>query len=371
VGDKAYILGVDDEPVNQVILEELLGEQYELICVDNGRACLDAVKERKPDLILLDINMPLMNGLDTCIALREVPEYKQLPIIFVSALASYDERMAGYDAGGDDYITKPFNERELLIKINLMLENTQEKAQLKDMSDFASKTAMTAMTSTSELGLVLRFLQESFSCNSYQEVAQKAFECSLAYGLSATLVVYKGEGGERVGVFTSDTKHRPLEATVLEQLRDKGRIYTINEKVIYNGRLVSLLTKDNPIGDEDRFGRIKDNIAILVDGIDARIRAINTQLALVDTIEIAQTEMQDLDLEQRRIQGNVAQELSHLAGEIEASFMNLGLTAEQETALMTLVNQAEKNTDAMHAEGVAMDERFGLIISQLKQAIGE
>ncbi|QYZ67591.1 MAG: hypothetical protein OI74_15445 [Gammaproteobacteria bacterium (ex Lamellibrachia satsuma)] len=107
------ILGVDDEPLNQIILEELLSNEFELISAENGQACIESVATRRPDLIIMDVNMPVLNGLETCRRLRQDPDYGELPIIFVSALASAEERLAGYEAGADDYITKPFDESEL------------------------------------------------------------------------------------------------------------------------------------------------------------------------------------------------------------------------------------------------------------------
>ena len=109
-----YILAADDEPMNLMILAELLEEQYELVCVDNGLECLESVRNRQPDLILMDINMPEMDGIEACRQIKLLKETASLPIIMVSALASGSEIEAGLAAGADAYISKPFNEDELL-----------------------------------------------------------------------------------------------------------------------------------------------------------------------------------------------------------------------------------------------------------------
>lgn len=118
---KHYILAADDEPMNQMILEELLEGDYELVCVDNGVECVESVKKRRPDLILMDINMPEMDGLEACRQIKVQTEMANLPIIMVSALASETEIEIGLAAGGDAYISKPFDEEKLFETIKQYL----------------------------------------------------------------------------------------------------------------------------------------------------------------------------------------------------------------------------------------------------------
>lgn len=115
MSDKPYILSVDDESLNQEIVVDLLEDDFDIRTASNGQECLDIVAQEPPKLILLDVNMPVLNGLDTCIQLKANDNFKDIPIIFVSALASPKEIKMGNEAGGDDYITKPFDE-DMLIK---------------------------------------------------------------------------------------------------------------------------------------------------------------------------------------------------------------------------------------------------------------
>lgn len=112
--DKPYILAVDDEELNLIILAELLSEKYELSCVKNGLNCLESVSERRPDLILMDVNMPTMNGIEACFRLKNQASTKTLPIIMLSALASDTESQSGLKAGANAYLSKPFKTDELL-----------------------------------------------------------------------------------------------------------------------------------------------------------------------------------------------------------------------------------------------------------------
>jgi two-component system, sensor histidine kinase and response regulator len=127
------ILIVDDDPLNVSILEEVLEEGFVIAAAASGAEALRVAAEFKPDLLLLDIMMPEMDGYETCRRLRQSPESRFVKIILVSAKAMLSERLKGYEAGADDYVTKPFDHSELLakVKVFLRLKSTEEISQLK------------------------------------------------------------------------------------------------------------------------------------------------------------------------------------------------------------------------------------------------
>jgi DNA-binding response OmpR family regulator len=115
------ILAVDDDPNNIAILEELLVEDYDLETTTSGEQALEIAQSFRPDVILLDIMMPGMDGYQVCQRLREQDAFKYTKIIMVSARAMVPERLEGYKAGADDYITKPFDGDEFIAKIQVYL----------------------------------------------------------------------------------------------------------------------------------------------------------------------------------------------------------------------------------------------------------
>lgn len=368
-----YILGVDDEPTNRMILEEIFENKIELVCVESGQACLNSVAERKPDLLLLDVSMPGMSGLEVCKTLRANSDTTDLPIIFVSALGSADERLAGYEAGGDDYISKPFVPKELLAKVEVTVKQHNAKRELKESSGYAMQTAMTAMTNAAELGLIVRFLQDSFNCKNVDELANTAFACVAQYDVEASLIVQQGEMD--ISLF-SDNIERPLETAAVELLRTKGRIFTHGNKIIFNGNRASLLIKNLPDDDDDKVGRLRDHFAVLLDGLDARLESLEIEKelaerenALRNAIESTQAEIIAIDDIHRSQQVGVVEELSNIAKNVDEAFMTLGLTSEQEDSLMGIITQAEANTEVLYSKGVELDKRFNNIISQLKSVV--
>ena len=112
------ILIVDDEPANlQLLLEILEAESYEIRVALNGHTALEQVATRLPDLILLDILMPDMDGYAVCRQIKSNPQSQDIPVVFLSALQDLDAKMKGFEAGGQDFVAKPFQETEVLARI--------------------------------------------------------------------------------------------------------------------------------------------------------------------------------------------------------------------------------------------------------------
>lgn len=127
------ILIVDDHPNNVALLEELLGDDYQLQVAMSGEEALAVAPDFQPSLILLDIMMPGIDGYETCRRLRALPTLRHAKIIMVSAKAMVEERLRGYKAGADDYVTKPFEAEEFLAKVRvyLRLKSVEEIDSLK------------------------------------------------------------------------------------------------------------------------------------------------------------------------------------------------------------------------------------------------
>ncbi len=111
----------DDADVAKTIERTLRGGQFEITIASNGVEGLQKVRRLKPDIIILDIIMPKMDGLEVCRAIRSDPMLSEIPILFLTAKAKDEDRIAGLLAGGDDYLVKPFNIDELVLRIQAIL----------------------------------------------------------------------------------------------------------------------------------------------------------------------------------------------------------------------------------------------------------
>lgn len=131
------VLIVDDEPRNLQLLGSLLYDDLgcDLCFATNGREALDSVASVTPDLVLLDVNMPDMNGYQVCAAFHETDGCREIPVIFITALGEQDDIVRGFEAGGSDYVVKPFERRELLARVRVHLELKLGRDELKRKND--------------------------------------------------------------------------------------------------------------------------------------------------------------------------------------------------------------------------------------------
>ncbi len=129
---KADILVVDDTPDNIRFLSSILTEEgYSVRPAISGRIAIRAAQTITPDLILLDINMPDMDGYQVCRIIKGNPITRNVPVIFLSALDDIQDKVKAFEVGGNDYISKPFQLQEVLIRIanQLTINNLQKQVQ--------------------------------------------------------------------------------------------------------------------------------------------------------------------------------------------------------------------------------------------------
>jgi len=116
------ILVVDDVPVNiQLLVTYLAAEGYDVVSAKDGHDAMKAVKEHQPDLILLDVMMPKMNGFKVCEVIKSDDATKFIPVILVTALNELEDKVKGMNSGADDFLAKPFNKLELLVRVRSLL----------------------------------------------------------------------------------------------------------------------------------------------------------------------------------------------------------------------------------------------------------
>jgi class 3 adenylate cyclase len=144
MAERSKILIVDDEPFNVDLLEQQLEELgYETVSASNGQEALEQVAAAAPDLILLDVMMPIMDGFTVCRILKGNDDTRLIPIVIMTALGAIEDRIKGIEAGADDFLTKPVNERELLARIQttLRLKHTVDRklGELRRIKDHFAK----------------------------------------------------------------------------------------------------------------------------------------------------------------------------------------------------------------------------------------
>jgi two-component system phosphate regulon response regulator PhoB len=122
----ARIAVIDDEEViRETLIETLEQNGFETLGYENGRTGLDGVRRDPPDLVLLDVNMPGLDGIEVCRRLRAEPQTARLPVVMLTGLSSESDQLLGYDVGADDYVNKPWSQRTLVARIRAVLRRVQ------------------------------------------------------------------------------------------------------------------------------------------------------------------------------------------------------------------------------------------------------
>ncbi|MCP4152013.1 MAG: hybrid sensor histidine kinase/response regulator [bacterium] len=137
---RPFIFVAEDVPKNLHVLYDMLNrENYRVAASGNGEQALKMIADLKPDLVLLDIMMPGINGIEVCRRLKENPATAEIPIIFLTALANPDDIVKGFKIGAVDYITKPFNQTELMARVKNHLELRFSREALKELNTTKDK----------------------------------------------------------------------------------------------------------------------------------------------------------------------------------------------------------------------------------------
>lgn len=132
---KPRILIVDDTPANIQILASALVKKYEILIATSGRAALELVhKKEKPDMILLDVMMPEMDGYEVCRLVKEDPATWSIPIVFITAKGDVTDQQHGFDLGAEDYIVKPFDLPLVIARINVHIRLKRKSDQLEHLA---------------------------------------------------------------------------------------------------------------------------------------------------------------------------------------------------------------------------------------------
>ncbi|HUJ77241.1 MAG TPA: response regulator transcription factor [bacterium] len=161
------ILVVDDEQENRASLKDLLSDEYQVCLARDGVEALRAVEEQVPDLVLLDILMPRMDGLQTCLRLRQQGATRGLPIIFLTSKNQPETEAFGLELGADDFIPKPFNKEVLKARIRRRLGgNAAQAAEVTSLGDYkvywqrqeAGKGETFIPLTTKEVGMLRLFV---------------------------------------------------------------------------------------------------------------------------------------------------------------------------------------------------------------------
>jgi CheY-like chemotaxis protein len=368
---KFRIFVVEDEPLLREMFEMMLADDYDVVSFPDAESCLARLRDDRPDMFLLDVGLPGMDGHDLCRRIKADPDSTDIPVTFVSGLDDIEARLAGYDAGGEDFICKPFEPSELLRKVMRARRIQDEKKQLKEMAGFAQRTAFTAMSGMSELGLVIEFLRKSFACVDSMDLARLILATLAEFGLHGAVQVR--QGGEEHSL-SAEGADLPLETAILNHVRNQGRIFEFRDRGVYNYGGITILVKDMPVADSERCGRLRDDLAILAEGADARRQSLEiearnrqTKAGIGSALDEVHAMLVDLKAAHAEEQEASARVMTEMQEALIRAFVALGLTERQEEDLIEMIRRYFESLRRHTEHGHVLAEKLGQVAERLKR----
>lgn len=272
---KKTVLVVDDQGFNLELVACCIEDDYQVATATSGTKCLEYVAETPPDLILLDIIMPGMDGYAVCQELKSCDETAFIPVIFLSSLNQTSDRLDGYACGAEDYITKPFNVTELRYKIEVALERSQQQRSMfeqyrKNKTD--QNLARDAVEQLYEMSVLVQFQRACTHCQSTSSLSNTILTTCRELGLDASVQLTSPQG-----VLYGGCDEQSYESKLMQSLNDaQSRLHSRNRSIFKN-RQASLLIKNMPQDDELRYGRLKENLQMLINAVSDRLEIIEME----------------------------------------------------------------------------------------------
>ena len=340
---------VEDDKISQKYIKRALEGTLDLHFAATGQEAEQLIAELDPGIILLDVELPDSNGYEICHKLRLKSEYLFTPILFISGKTNLEERIKGYEAGGDDYITKPFETSELVAKVKAVIRQHEHKETLAEQFKEAQSTAIESMTGASELGLILQFFEKTYAINNFDQLANAIF--SLLHALELKSCLYF-ETEQQNYFFCSDGENKPIEKEIMQRLRTEPRFFDFGHRTQINYPVVACLVKNMPVEDRARYGRYKDVIPPILACANQKVLQLEMELLLQDhTMKFSESfknirmTLDDLANEMRAGQEDGSSLLNTLFMSLEEAMPRLGLDDDQEQYLMNSIE--EKINEAM------------------------
>ena len=354
---------------NNDSLVGLLGKQYELEHVESVDDCIRQVAADDVKLVLLNIVDNLQPvWLNVCRQLKDTPSVTDTPIVILARDSALDSKMAYYDAGCDDYVNSE-SMSELQARLMRVIFNKVANDQLKQQLQQANEMAFIAMSDTSDLGVNVQFLLDVNTCDNLDELGMRVFKSLQSYGINCSLQI---RGRHTVKNMEANGMAKEMESVLLHECKDKGRYVDFGRRSIMNYGSVSLLVKNMPMNDDKKYGAIKDNVFSLLQGADARVKALdNLESLAMESLLVKRMagQMRDLmkhvDSSYKGVMKDIADVVETMADGVESSIQFLGMDERQELALQKIMETGIVDTNRIFNQGMRMDEGLREFLEQV------
>jgi len=339
----AKIFVVDDQKSIRMVITAMLEETHEVEAFETAEGCLMRCVDFPPDMFLLDVHLPGMDGRALCKEIRNLERCKDVPVVFITACDSLEDALAGYDAGANDYVVKPFEQIGLNRKVENLLRITQENRALQNAAQDSDDLVTLLQCSLDDNALVIRFLRNLTECATWHEVVEAVLRIMHSYNLAGAVQI-RLRGEEETIADSGQTS--PLLISIVNHVRNQGRIFEFKRCSIYNFERISILLTSMPVDNSEQCGRIRDSFAIIAETAEARlvaIQAMDDRLAIRSELgNMISGISQVIDrYDQHQVESNQRgrKQIDHMLDLLLEQMAHLGLSEIQEERILNLIRR--------------------------------
>ncbi len=330
---RTRIVIIDDDPDLCELINDALSNDYDVQSTTRADEALGLVEDLKPAIVILDINLPNGNGLELC---EQISENSKALVLLVSGENTLDMRLQAYQHGGADFMAKPFRIQELRAKVEALTKLYLSQVELKQSSEYATKTAMNAMAEASQYGEVLRFYNEMYKATDTAKVKDAFFKLMETFGLQSS-IQFRVQATETFDYIADECN--PIEMQIYDNLVESDRVIPFSSRIMVNGTYVSFIVKNMPIEQEVENGRLRDILATLVEGLDAKLVDLQRLGLLRQTSRELALSSQRLTTVVKGHEEYITGAMNHVVSSISASFHVLEMNEKQEEFFTTLTER--------------------------------
>ncbi len=363
---KMHIMVVDDQPANLLLILRTLEERFKVTCVESGQACLESMEHDAPDLVLMDVRMPGMDGYECCQKIKENSQFSATPVVFLSAQTDITDKLKGYASGGTDYLTKPCDIQEIVAKID---QNLSLLSEFDDKLKNAHNFAHLAMSNSGELGVVLQFMEGSFECETQDALAHLMLTALESYDLNSCVQL---RGGLETLNACNGKAVAPLEISIMTEVIGGEKVVEFGRRILCTSPNISIIIKNLP-EDEMLAGRLKDHIVSILNGATACMKNLNIasekeQLVvnrIKQTLEDIESILSTIEQLADKKNKDISKSLAKLNENINSSFSSLALTEDQESHFMALLEKSSDELFKISTSDSELKSKFEAISDKL------
>lgn len=347
-----------------------IAENFSADVVESVDSALERVEAHELKILVIDTVLSLEFNLDFFRSLLQAASIEHVPVITLVSSCELAQKLTAYDLGVDDFIDASVGGDEACLRIKRSMYNHIAHEHLKSRLELANQTAHTAMSDCSDLGANIQFLLAVHDCDNLDQLGQQLFSTLRRYGLHCSLQMRSALGEKNM---EAHGMAKDLESQLLAQLCDSGRFIDFGSRTVINYDRVSLLIKNMPLNDAVKYGAIKDNIFSLLQGVNARIIALEDKERLLEEKEALRKISNDVGLvmdslkaSYQKVMCDIVYEVENVAELIQTKVPSLALNEEQESFLERAAEQAIVETNRIFNEGLVVDEIFARLESVIE-----